>query len=387
MKNKLYYFLFLLYAAVTAFVLYINGVFTGEESSPVNLTINIGFLIIIGVLFLISSFSFGKLNRVTDELTAAALKMQKEYREASGKNLWANYQDRNDVFENEELLSAFNKYRMRMVSFRTKRGYIGTCELEEYINEDLLDRVGMNYFNSGISGTLTGLGILGTFLGLSLGLGSFSGDDIFTISDNVGPLLSGMKVAFHTSVYGIFFSLVFNFMYRSIMADAYGKLENFLSVFRQTVMPVAATEDANSAAMVVYQANMSNSLKQILEYMKGSSEEQTAGVERIVAQFTDQLQKTMSTDFERLGGALKSAGDSQQAYTAGAKELIQAVAELVEANKTTQSALAKVIERQEKFARELQEQKEKLAAACEEMSGEISNQLYAFDQMRSLYEK
>lgn len=387
MKNKLYYFLFLLYAAVTAFVLYINGVFTGEESSLVNLTINIGFLIIIGVLFLISSFSFGRLNRVTDELTAAALKMQKEYRETSGKNLWANYQDRNDVFENEELQSAFNKYRMRIVSLRTKRGYIGTCELEEYINEDLLDRVGMNYFNSGISGTLTGLGILGTFLGLSLGLGSFNGDDIFTISDNVGPLLSGMKVAFHTSVYGIFFSLVFNFMYRSIMADAYGKLENFLGVFRQTAMPPAATEDANSAAMVVYQANMSNSLKQILEYMKGSSEEQTAGVERIVTQFMDQLQKIMSTDFEQLGGALKSAGDSQQAYAAGAKELIQAVTELVETNKTTQSALAKVIERQEIFARELQEQKEKLAAACEEMSGEISNQLYAFDQMRSLYEK
>lgn len=387
MKNKLYYFLFLLYAAVTVFVLYINGVFTGEESSLVNLTINIGFLIIIGVLFLISSFSFGRLNRVTDELTAAALKMQKEYRETSGKNLWANYQDRNDVFDNEELQSAFNKYRMRMGSLRTKRGYIGTCELEEYINEDLLDRVGMNYFNSGISGTLTGLGILGTFLGLSLGLGSFNGDDIFTISDNVGPLLSGMKVAFHTSVYGIFFSLVFNFMYRSIMADAYGKLENFLSVFRQTVMPVAATEDANSAAMVVYQANMSNSLKQILEYMKGSAEEQTAGVERIVTQFMEQLQKTMGTDFEKLGGVLKSAGDSQQAYAAGAKELIQAVTELVETNKITQSALAKVIERQEKFARELQEQKEKLAAACEEMSGEISNQLYAFDQMRSLYEK
>ena len=387
MKNKLYYFLFLFYAVVTAVVLYVNGVFTGEESSLVNLTINIGFLIIIGVLFLVSTFSFGRLNRVTDELMAAALKMQKEYRGSEGKGLWASYQDRKDVFENEELQSAFNKYRMRVRSLQTRRGYIGTCDLEEYINEDLLDRVGMNYFNSGISGTLTGLGILGTFLGLSLGLGSFNGDDIFTISDNVGPLLSGMKVAFHTSVYGIFFSLIFNFAYRSIMADAYGKLENFLNVFRQTVMPVAATEDENSAAMVVYQANMSNSLKQMLELMRGNAQEQTAGVERIVAQFMEQLQKTMGADFARLGDTLKAAGDSQQAYTAGARELVEAVTELVEHTKNTQSALAKVIERQERFARELQEQKEKLAAACDEMSGEISNQLYAFDQMRSLYEK
>ena len=387
MKNKLYYFLFLFYAVVTAVVLYVNGVFTGEESSLVNLTINIGFLIIIGVLFLVSTYSFGRLNRVTDELTAAALNMQKEYRESAGKNLWPSYQDRVDIFENEELTTAFNKYRMRLKSFQTRRGYIGTCDLEEYINEDLLDRVSMNYFNSGISGTLTGLGILGTFLGLSLGLGSFNGDDIFTISDNVGPLLSGMKVAFHTSVYGIFFSLIFNFMYRSIMADAYGKLENFLNVFRQTAMPVAATEDENSAAMVVYQANISNSLKKMLELMRGNAQEQTAGVERIVAQFMEQLKKTMGTDFAALGDTLKAAGDSQQVYTAGAKELVEAVTELVEHTKNTQSALAKVIERQERFTRELQEQKEKLAAACDEMSSEISNQLYAFDQMRSLYEK
>ena len=53
----------------------------------------------------------------------------------------------------------------------------------------------------------------------------------------------------------------------------------------------------------------------------------------------------------------------------------------------TQSALAKAIERQERFGHELQEQREKLAAACDEMSDEIGNQLYAFDQMRGLYEK
>ena len=101
----------------------------------------------------------------------------------------------------------------------------------------------MNFFNSGVSGTLTGLGILGTFLGLSMGLGSFSGDDIYTISDNVGPLLSGMKVAFHTSVYGILFSLVFNVVYRSIMSDAYEKLENFLCIFRHTAQPRSIKEE------------------------------------------------------------------------------------------------------------------------------------------------
>ena len=39
MKNRLYYILYLLYAIVVAFVLYINGVFTGEAASVVNLAI------------------------------------------------------------------------------------------------------------------------------------------------------------------------------------------------------------------------------------------------------------------------------------------------------------------------------------------------------------
>ncbi len=387
MKNKLYYGLFVVYAFVFVFILYINGIFTGTDTSMVNLLINVGFLAIIGVLFVVSAVSFGRLNRCTDELVAMTGQMQKEYKEANGKNLWTAYQDRKDVFVNEELRVAFNKYRMRMNNYRTKRGYRNTCDLEEFINEDLLDRIGMNYFNSGMSGTLTGLGILGTFLGLSMGLGSFNGNDIFTISDNVGPLLSGMKVAFHTSVYGIFFSLIFNYVYRSIMADAYEKLEHFLNAFRQFAMPVAATEDENSAAMLVYQANMANSMKQMLDLLKREAAEQTEGLEHIVNQFVEQMGDALGVQLGKLGTALKNTGDAQLVYTNNCRDLIDEVTALVEVNKKLQDSLEKVMERQVHFSQELNEQKDKLAVTCDELSDEISNQLYAFDQMRSLYEK
>ena len=387
MKNKLYYGLFVVYAFVFVFILYINGIFTGTDTSMVNLLINVGFLAIIGVLFVVSAVSFGRLNRCTDELVAMTGQMQKEYKEANGKNLWTAYQDRKDVFVNEELRVAFNKYRMRMNNYRTKRGYRNTCDLEEFINEDLLDRIGMNYFNSGMSGTLTGLGILGTFLGLSMGLGSFNGNDLFTISDNVGPLLSGMKVAFHTSVYGIFFSLIFNYVYRSIMADAYEKLEHFLNAFRQFAMPVAATEDENSAAMLVYQANMANSMKQMLDLLKREAAEQTEGLEHIVNQFVEQMGDALGVQLGKLGTALKNTGDAQLVYTNNCRDLIDEVTALVEVNKKLQDSLEKVMERQVHFSQELNEQKDKLAVTCDELSDEISNQLYAFDQMRSLYEK
>ena len=44
----------LLHSAVVAFVLYVNGVFSGEGTSVVNLAINLGFLVVIGVLFFVS---------------------------------------------------------------------------------------------------------------------------------------------------------------------------------------------------------------------------------------------------------------------------------------------------------------------------------------------
>lgn len=387
MKNKLYYVLFIFYALVVAFILYINGVFTGDETSLVNVLINVGFLIIIGILFVISTVSFGRLNHCTDELVAMTELMQKEYKAAGGKNIWNNLQDRKDIFLNDELRVAFNKYRARIKSYKTKRGYLNTCDLDEYINEDLLDRVGMNYYNSGISGTLTGLGILGTFLGLSMGLGSFNGDDIYTISDNVGPLLSGMKVAFHTSVYGIFFSLIFNFVYRSIMSDAYEKLEDFLNAFRQFAQPAATTEDENSAALVVYQANMANSMKQMLDLMKGNAMEQTVAVERIADKFVEQMNGALGVQFQKLGAQLKNTADLQMIYTNDSKDLIEAATALVEVNRNMQEVLTQVLEREEAFAKELQAQKDKLNTTCDEISEEISNQLYAFDQMRSLYEK
>ena len=385
MKSKLYYVLYFLYAIVVAFVLYLNGVFTGEWSSYTNLAINIGFLIIIGIIFVISSVSFGRLNRVTYELEDVMLRLLKEYKEADGKNLWANYKDNAKVFEEKELQDAFNKYRLRLK--RARRGADASCDLGEYINEELLDRVGMNYFNSGVSGTLTGLGILGTFLGLSMGLGAFSGDDIFTISDNVGSLLSGMKVAFHTSVYGILFSLVFNIAYRGIMSDAYETLGEFLGVFRQTAQPGGVKEDENAATMLVYQAGMANTLKQMLELLKGGAMEQTAGVERIVDQFTTQMQAALDTDFQKLGNVLKNAGEAQAVSAANAAEMVEAVTALVEVNHSVQEALANVMERQEVFAGQLAEQKKMLADTCSDMSDEISSQIYTFEQMRNLYEK
>lgn len=376
MKNRLYYILAILYVLMFGFILYMNGAFTGDITLNSNLIINIGFLIIIGFLFLMSFVSFGRLNKVTEELVRVTEEFQDRYEETKS-NLWKEYCQKKDVFENPVLNSQYVKYQKRISAHTNARGAVTeVCQLDEYINEDLLDQIGHSYFNSAVSGTLTGLGILGTFLGLSLGMSSFSGNDIFTISDNIAPLLDGMKVAFHTSVYGIFFSLVFTFVYRSLMSDAYEKLSAFQSAFRECVMPVADTADENMSAMLIYQANMANSLKNIMELMKGNAIEQTRGVDQIVQQFMNRMSDVMSTDFEHIGKSLNQACEAQATYARNFQRLEESTRLLLEASRTMNDTLNTALEQQAEL-------KEKLSDTCDE----ISNELYTFDQMRKMYEK
>lgn len=61
------------------------------------------------------------------------------------------------------------------------------------------------------SGTLVGLGLLGTFLGLTLGIMGFDTSSSETINTSITSLLSGMGTAFLTSLFGMSLSIIYTF--------------------------------------------------------------------------------------------------------------------------------------------------------------------------------
>ena len=387
MKSNKHFLLIPVYVGTVIFILIINGVFTGEVTSIANLIINLGFLAVMGILLGISLVSFVRLSHCTEELLYQTKQLHKEHKDLDEKELCLDYLKRQDVFKNEELNDAFIKYQLCMKKFYTKRGFKNICDIEDYINEDLIDRIGKNFYNSNIPGTLTGLGILGTFLGLSMGLATFNGRDILAVSDSMGPLLEGMKVAFHTSIYGIFLSIVFSFIYKRVMADAYDAMEQFQKAFCQYAVPACGTEDEDASAMIIYQANIAGVLKEILETLKQEGREQTKAVERIVERFMDRMTETMGEDFRKLGSNLKTTTDVQNGLTQSNKELLKTVEILVLANHDLQEKMSEIIEKQARISRELVTQKEEVKTLCDEISSEVRGQLYAFDKMRNLYEK
>lgn len=61
------------------------------------------------------------------------------------------------------------------------------------------------------SGTMVGLGLLGTFLGLTVGIIQFDSSNSENIQESIQGLLGGMGTAFSTSLFGMLFSIIFTF--------------------------------------------------------------------------------------------------------------------------------------------------------------------------------
>ena len=76
-----------------------------------------------------------------------------------------------------------------------------TCSAHK-INPRLLDTA---------AGTLVGLGLLGTFLGLTLGIKDFDSSSTQNIQKSIQLLLSGMGTAFITSLVGMLLSMIYSF--------------------------------------------------------------------------------------------------------------------------------------------------------------------------------
>ena len=57
--------------------------------------------------------------------------------------------------------------------------------------------------------------------------------------------MDGIKVAFHTSIYGMILSLTFNLIFKSVLEQAYHKLDEFISEFKRYVKPDAAYDNGN----------------------------------------------------------------------------------------------------------------------------------------------
>jgi len=123
-----------------------------------------------------------------------------------------SFEEIKDLFLSNELLrDKWEEYEFTLIKRDNPRRIYKTEYAETYFNDSsiLSHRINVRYWYA-LPGILVGLGIFGTFIGLTLGLSQLKTDSIENIQSGIDMLMSGMTTAFSTSVWGMGFSLLFN---------------------------------------------------------------------------------------------------------------------------------------------------------------------------------
>lgn len=99
----------------------------------------------------------------------------------------------------------------KTINIETHDGKKSNIPASEYINDYSVckyNKLNLRMLDIA-AGTLVGLGLLGTFLGLTLGIKGFDSSNTERINESIQGLLAGMGTAFLTSLLGMTFSILF----------------------------------------------------------------------------------------------------------------------------------------------------------------------------------
>ena len=190
----------------------------------------------------------------TISFTGGLLNGQNSIRKASGTegtSTWVAALQIERFFHQKTLDKLFSEYREK-VQHQRETGQI-VSDIDEAINEDVLALYTWRGVIAQIPGTLTGLGILGTFVGLLLGLRSISFITVEAALGSVQSILAGIDTAFYTSIAGVILSILFNIInnvLRNIMNRETGL---FLENFHKTVIPTTDEQARYSSRREVRQ--------------------------------------------------------------------------------------------------------------------------------------
>ena len=174
------------------------------------------FIIIMGVIFLYYLWEMSRYSKTNKEVN----KLLQELKEIGEDEITRKLESINY----NEIKGEVNAFNEALMHKREK--HYSTIEVERYFNSVTLleEKLNMRIINN-IPQIFPGIGILGTFLGLALGLNtvntSGSSNDIL---NSIEPLLGNISVAFVTSIVGIGFSIVATFILNIFLGGAENKI-------------------------------------------------------------------------------------------------------------------------------------------------------------------
>ncbi len=145
-----------------------------------------------------------------------------------------------DLFRQRDLDAVFQEYKDTVLHQR-ENGVV-MSDVKEFISEDFLAIRSWQGLMIQLPGILTGLGILGTFIGLISGIHTLGFQTVDEAIGSVTHLLSGIEAAFYTSISGVVLSILFNILYRMVWNGMLRDYTLFLDCYYKRVSPPAEVQ-------------------------------------------------------------------------------------------------------------------------------------------------
>lgn len=216
--------------------------FNNLVSSAVNLSSNMK-IVIIFVLFVIGFTVYQWYKnllpavKIKKELIEIRSELDKKLDSNSLKNILTI---ESMTSENEYILNNILEEYTSVVKNNKNSNVI---DPEYYINEE---HIFSNYLNKKMSdnipGTLTAVGILGTFFGLVIGLRSLNFTDANNIRESIPPLINSMYISFVSSLAAITFSIFYNYFNKKRNGELTKEINNLNNRLRK-YLPVRIESD------------------------------------------------------------------------------------------------------------------------------------------------
>lgn len=340
------------------------------------------FLFSVGVAGIVSLFFYkncGKLIRLRNADIRKLNQQIKNY--DSSMNFFQELDEK--MKENHFIFPLWEKYRRNFIIIPDDEEInhvYSTTDADEYFNFSNLSAGISIEFWQNLAGVFTGLGILGTFLGLTIGLLGFDMSSSATIQKGISNLLNGTSTAFLTSIVGILCALIFNYYYNnSLIRNFDASIDDFANKLDELIPRKQAEEllyinseavkeqttelqDFNTTlALTIGDAlrnAMTTDVKPVLEELLTAIRElSTGGMETIKNSINDntgsELRDFAGTLQELQQGMRDILMQSQQMNEENNQKLRVAVDEMV---KSLQNATSDSVTAQQKNMNEMNEQ-------------------------------
>ena len=249
-----------------------------DETMPVGVVVTLGvfgFMVLIAVII-----GFHRIGRTVRGLDRASEKLMAAYRDRS--ELANITRSDAEIFEVSYLDRKYQEY----LGFLRKTNspcdisdYIGEYEINNYIHRRMIEMV---------PDILTSLGILGTFVGLVLGLRGFNPVSYEAMATSITSLVEGIKVAFVTSIYGIALSMAFSYSLRGAVSSVSESLDNFTDKYY-----VCAVPPTDATAMNHVLANQKENTRAIQEMGSQIGDQVGRAVTEQVTPVLDEMQRSL----------------------------------------------------------------------------------------------